>query len=387
MKHYDIIILGGGASACVCAITCKGNKNILIIDKLSKLGKKLMATGNGRCNLSNLNLFPSKLYYNQNINDYLSRFDTNSTLNLFNNLGLLTYSDEEGRVYPFSNSAKSVIDVLNNAINKKSNISISLENCIEKIEKSEDFFKITTQKEEFSCNKLVIATGGNTFVNIDKNFNINLKPFIPSLVSLKTQSTRLLDGVKISNVKLLAICGNENYSETGEILFKESGLSGIVTFNTSTLFARKNNFNGQIKIDLMPTFSHNKLKNILKERKKLNIKIKNFFDGMFATQLGYQILNMIKIKDEEKDCSTLTEQELNLMVETIKNFSLSVKGHYDNNQVYSGGISLNDLTKNLESKDIKNLYFCGEVCDVDGICGGYNLQWAWTSGYIVGESL
>ena len=388
MKHFEIIILGAGASGCMCALTaCNSGKDILIIDKLAKVGKKLMATGNGRCNLSNTNILPTNKYYNTDIDEYISRFDVTATLELFQNLGLCTQKDEEGRIYPITNSAKSVIDVINNELSKYKNITLSLENKVIKVEKQEENFIVITKNGDFSCKKIVVAMGGKSGEEILNKFKIKYKPFVPSLVALKTESTRLLEGVKISNVELEAFCGNRKYCEIGEILFKDSGISGIVTFNISTLFARENNFSGEIKIDLMPEIKKDELVEVLMDRKKLSVKIKNFFDGMFVSQIGYHILNKVEINNEERLYSTLTENEIEKLAFAIKNINLKVKGNYDNNQVYSGGVKLDELTENLECKNIKNLYFCGEICDVDGICGGYNLQWAWTSGHIVGENL
>ena len=385
MEHFDIIILGAGASGCVASIIAgKKGKNVLLIDKLAKAGKKLLATGNGRCNLTNNNLYPSKNFYNQNIDKYLKRFDNKQALNLFNDMGLIALPDEEGRVYPFSNSAKSVVEILNNQL-IKNNVSLSLSNEVVAVYKKEELFVVETIEGNFSCNKLVVCTGGKSVEKIS-HLGIYFKPFVPSLVALKTQSTRSLDGIKVANVKIEATCKGKTQSEVGEILFKDSGISGIVTFNISTLFARQDNFNGELKIDLMPQLTFEGLKHFLRVRKKLDVKISHYFDGLFVQQLGYYILSGAKI-DEQKSCALLTEQEIEKLAFAIKNLTLNVKGHYDNNQVYSGGVKLDDLTDNLESKKIKNLYFCGEVCDVDGICGGYNLQWAWTSGYIVGESL
>ena len=388
MKNFDFIILGAGASGCICALTAsKSGKNILVIDKLTKAGKKLMATGNGRCNLSNQNIFPSVKYFNQDIDKFLKRFDNKDTLDYFANIGLISYSDSEGRVYPFSNSAKSVIDVFNNQFENNKNVTLSLENEVTKVEKYENSFIVYSAKGNFSCEKLIVATGGKSAENIFENFELNSKPFVPSLVAIKTENTRSLEGVRISNAKIKASCKGKSYTETGEILFKDSGISGIVSFNSSTLFARNNDFDGTITIDLMPDYNLENIVELLKSRRHLNVKIKNLFDGMFVSQVGYYILNKVKIENEERPVSTLSDKEIERLAYTIKNISLKVKGHYENNQVHSGGIMLADLTKNLESKKIKNLYFCGEVCDVDGICGGYNLQWAWTSGRIVGESL
>ena len=388
MKHFDIIILGAGAAGCMCTLTsAQHGKKILLIDKLARAGKKLLATGNGRCNLTNTNMSESKSFFNRDIDNYLSKFNNFDTIKFFNELGLMTITDNDGRVYPFSNSAKSVVDVMNNAIKNHENITLNLEDEIKEISLFNTNFIVTTTKNQFSCQKLVISTGGKGAENVLDMLKMKYSPLCPSLTALKTESTRSLEGVRIDNVKLTAKCDKKVYSEVGEVLFKDNGISGIVSFNASTLFARNKNFNGEIYLDLMPNVTMQELKKILIERKKINLKIKNFFDGMFVSQIGYHILNMTKIENEERFSNTLTDKEINDFVYSIKNITLKVKGHYENNQVYSGGTDLNDLTENLESKKIKNLYFCGEICDVDGICGGYNLQWAWTSGHIVGESL
>lgn len=388
MENFEIIILGAGASGCFCALTAgEKGKKILLIDKLSRAGKKLMATGNGRCNLTNKVILPSEKFYNQTIDKYISRFDNVKTLEYFNNIGLETIADQEGRVYPFSNSAKSVIDVINNQLKSYENITLSLENQVEKIEKIGEKFIVYTSNGKFSCQKLVVAMGSKSGEEIIKTLKIKHKPFVPCLIALKTQSTRSLDGIKLSNVKIEAVCGEKRHIENGEILFKDSGVSGIVIFNASSIFARSNNFSGSINIDLMPHISHEELTKALLKRRKINVKISNFFDGMFVPQIGYYILNNAKIQNEERDSSALSIDEIKSLVNAIKKISLSVKGHYENNQIYSGGVKLDELTDDLESKQVKNLFFCGEICDVDGICGGYNLQWAWTSGRIVGEKL
>ena len=128
------------------------------------------------------------------------------------------------------------------------------------------------------------------------------------------------------------------------------------------------------------------LKNLLKERKALNVKVSKFFEGLFVNPLAYHILTQLKL-DEEKSCASLTGKEIDAMAKLIKNLSFNVKGNYDNNQVFSGGVKLSALDQNLQETNTPNLYFTGEICDVDGICGGYNLQWAWTSGKIVADAI
>ena len=139
-------------------------------------------------------------------------------------------------------------------------------------------------------------------------------------------------------------------------------------------------------MDLLPSFSVTELEHLLESRKKLALPINKMFDGLLLPQLGWHILNKCKI-NEDRLSLQLSKNEIKLIVSAIKNSTFSFAGFYNNNQVYSGGVLLNALNNNLESKAYSGLYFCGEICDIDGKCGGYNLQWAWTSGYIVGETL
>jgi predicted flavoprotein YhiN len=174
--------------------------------------------------------------------------------------------------------------------------------------------------------------------------------------------------------------------DMGEVLFKDSGLSGIVSFNLSTLFSRQHNFTGNISIDLLPNISTDDLKEMLIRRKALNLPMHKYFVGLFQNQVSDEILRQSKL-NTNKISNSLSVGDIDTLATTIKSLSFNVDGYYDNNQVYSGGVSLTDLTDELQHKNIPNLYITGELCDVDGECGGYNLQWAWTSGHIVGENL
>lgn len=387
MKIFDVIILGGGASGCMCASMLAGQKQqVLLIDKATVAGKKLMATGNGRCNLTNTNI-RKKYVYNQDLGKYFSRFAEGATLAYFRSLGLETYADNEGRVYPFSNSAKSVIDVFANQFEKSENLTLQLETEFLSVEKQQNLFIVHTNKGDFSSKALVVALGGNCGKQIIETFNIPHKPFIPSLCALKTEKTKILENTKISNVKLtLTTKKGEKFTEFGEILFKDSGISGICIFNLSAMLAREGKFEGQLAIDLMPEVEIEFLKNLLKERKSLDVKVSKFFEGLFVNPLAYHILNQLKL-DEEKSSLSLTGKEIDAMAKVIKNLTFNVKGNYENNQVFSGGVLLSSLDQDLQSTNTQNLYFTGEICDVDGVCGGYNLQWAWTSGKIVADAI
>ena len=323
--------------------------------------------------------------YNTEIKSYLNKFDVNKTLNFFSSLGLETYVDEEGRVYPLSNSAKSVVDVLSNKIEQK--FDLYLGQTVSGIEKQDNNFVIKTDKESFLCKKLVVCSGGKTLTTALKNLGVQFKEFYPSLVSLKSNQIKDLNGVKVSNVLVTATnsIGNTK-SEVGEVLFKDGGLSGIVIFNLSTLFSRIQSYVGKIQIDLLPNFTKEELINKLENRKKLNVCLDKFFTGMFVPALSNEILKQAKINTNLNSLK-LNLNQLETLAKVIKNLTYNIDGCFENNQVFSGGVDLSLLTDTLMYKDIKNLYFAGEICNVDGVCGGFNLQWAWTSGYIVGESL
>jgi len=379
MEKFDALILGGGASGIISAIKlAERNKKVAIIEKGFVVGKKLLVTGNGKCNLTNMNF--SSHFYNQDISKFAKRFDEKETLRFFKDLGLLSTIDEERRVYPFSNSAKSVLEVLTNRL-KELKVQLFEGEEILKVLK-EKTFKVQTSKNEYAAENVIVATGGKTDLKLFREFGIKAKNFSPSLVALKTESTKRLNGVKVSNVLVTATCGNKMNREMGEVLFKENGLSGIVIFNLSTLFARSENYNGEIELDLMPNFKEDEVLELLKTRKHLS---GNILEGIFVRELYLELFDRLGI--DNKPATKMNTKELSSLAKIIKHLEFKVSGYYDNSQVSSGGVLLSELTDNLEAKNVKGLYFTGEVLDVDGICGGYNLQWAWTSGMVVGESL
>ena len=367
----EIAVIGGGASALMLTNVCQGK--VTIFCDSEKLGKKILLTGNGKCNLSNTE-YP-KDCYNQDIQKYLDRFDFDDTLQFFSHLGLLTYSDEKGRVYPVSNTATSVVDVLTyNLIGR--DIDVKLNYHVQKIEKRGDKFVID---DAFYFDKVAICTGSES--SLLDAMNIDYKPFVPSLVALKTkQNTKRLSGLRLSDV---VVNFNKKY-ELGEVLFKDNGLSGVCIFNLSSYLARNNNFKQSLYIDLLPYFEVEDLEEIFIARLNKNYpSMILFLQGIFHKEINKFLLKASKINEEEKP----NKNNIKKLIKNIKALKFDIVSTYENNQVKSGGIRLDDLDENLQHKKIKGLYFAGEICDVDGICGGYNLQWAWTSGKIVGENI
>lgn len=380
-----VCILGGGASALMCACFCSNNLDVTIIESASKVGKKILATGNGRCNLSNINI--NKNSYNCDITNYLNQFNVKDALNFFSSIGLETYVDDEGRVYPISNSANSVLDCLNNYIKTKNNIEIITDKTFEGINNKNNKYYINLSDEtELKFDIVVVAMGNKIDFSKFSNFNIQFNEFVPSLCALKTSKHKNLAGLRVDNV--MVTCEDVNFKEKGEILFKEDGISGIVIFNLSAYFSRIKNFNHKVSLDFMPNKTNKELLQFLMDRKEKlkNYKVADFLIGIFNHLLALDIIKKVNLNLDAKIIN-LTNMQIERIAKLIKNYELSTCGYFDNNQVCCGGVNLDQLSLNLESKKYKGLYFIGENVNVDGVCGGYNLQWAWTSGNIVGRSL
>lgn len=381
-----IAIIGGGASALMCAAHIK-NGDITIFESAEKYGKKILATGNGRCNLTNLNM--NNCSYNTDLSKYFEKVSVGETLEFFNKIGLEFTVDEEDRVYPLSNAATSVLSVLKNYIETKQNIKIETNKQIIDVFYEKNGYKLQFL-DGFQCffDIVIVASGNYTNLKMFDKFNIKYKNFVPSLCSLKTKTHKNLSGVRVDNVKVLCVTNNINFEEVGEILFKDDGISGIVVFNLSSYMARINNFNNEVVFDFLPKVELEELVGILSERKinLSNLNAEEFLTGFFHKNINNELLKITKINLNKK-VGAITQNEIIELAKNIKQYKIQTLGYFENNQVKSGGILLDELTENLESKKHKNMYFIGEVVNVDGVCGGYNLQWAWTSGQIVGESL
>lgn len=383
----NIAILGGGASALMCACFAHKNNNVTIFEKNEKVGKKILATGNGKCNLTNLEVTSSA--YNQNIDKFLQVFDSKKTIDFFNGLGLEIYADEMGRVYPFSNSAVSVVDVLKNYLMAQKNIFFNTEKTFIDLEKINNKYKVIFDNNSYEIfDKIIVALGNYADLKIFDKFNIKYQKFTPSLCALQSKIDKRLAGLRVSDVVVSCKGKTFDFKEKGEILFRQDGISGIAIFNLSAYLARSNFPNVEVCIDLLPNIDFQTLKNKLKLRQKqfFNYNSGEFLTGFFHKSLNYVLLKNSQI-NQDILIKDISDKQINNLCEQIKKFTIKTTGFLDNNQVCSGGILLDELTQSLESKNQRNLYFIGEIVDVDGVCGGFNLQWAWTSGYIVGNEV
>ena len=391
-------IIGGGASGMMAAIAAAENKNadVHIFERQARVGKKLSATGNGRCNLTNRSPAPYMGEAPEFGNFALTSFGVAETLRYFARLGLYTVTEESGRVYPYSDQANSVVDVLRLGLEKE-NITVHLGCEIEKAEKTQDGFRLFTTEGDYFCNKLIIACGGIAGSKLGGTmsgyrllsaFGHKSTRLRPSLVQLTSDSAFLpsLKGVRANGEVKILRDGALFAQSLGEIQFTEKGLSGPVIFEVSR-DACEGRGKWVAEIDLLPDVTEETLTNMLRVRKNTHLSSEELFTGILHNRLGRVVTKEAGIGN--CPISYLSEQELTEAAQMCKHFSFRLTGTLgmEAAQVTAGGVLTKDFDpQTMESRLMPGLYACGEVLDIDGKCGGYNLQWAWSSGYLAGKS-
>lgn len=388
MKRFDVIIIGGGASGMFLASELAGRR-VALIEANERVGKKLLATGNGKCNLTNLDM--NIVHYNRPsfVETYLDRFDAHDTIASFERMGLITKVIDK-RVYPYSECASTVLDILRGAV-QKCGTEVFTGHIVNSVEYFADTYTVSgvtkvdgqTKSFSFTADNVVLATGSNaTFGRNSNNLFTALghtnREFTPALVPIKTNKEPIkgLSGVR---VKAGVRCGARY--EVGEVLFKDFGVSGIAVFNMSSEIARgKLKIGSNLTIDFMPEYSVGEVENLL--RKRGNVRVGELLTGTFHSKVVDRILWASGVNPDD-----LAQPKISAIARTIKTYTLKIEGLGDSSlsQVMSGGLNIREFDHNLMSMKSKNAFAIGEALDVDGDCGGYNLQWAWTSARVVAE--
>ncbi len=396
IQKYNIAIIGAGASGLITSIfLAKSNHKVTIYEKNNKVGKKLLATGNGRCNVTNENININNFYSHSNINQIksiLENFNYKKCKNFFNNIGVEFVNNEIGRVYPMSQNASSIVDSLEyEALNN--GVSIHLNSTIENINYDGRYYILNGNQK---YDKLIIATGSiampklggdSSGYSFAKQFKHNIVEPFASLVQLVSDNKNLdmITGVKIDGVV-------EN--KQGDILFTKYGLSGSAILDISREISYKLQHQKSVKvsIDILPTFSKNKLVDMLLQRAKTlaNKDIYQWLDGIVNKKLSRYIITVSNIPNNIQSAKFLNRKDILKIVHTLKNLEFNIvdtKG-FETCEVCAGGVTIDDINLHtMESKLQKNLYFVGEVLDIDGDCGGYNLHFAWASGYTLANNI
>ncbi|MFR4582963.1 NAD(P)/FAD-dependent oxidoreductase [Clostridium cadaveris] len=403
MNHHDVIIIGGGASGVMCAIACKDfGLDVVLLEGTDRICKKVLTTGNGRCNITNSSIKEPFLSYHSKNNDFftdsLKNFSVNDTINFFSILGLPLIELENGKMYPRSLQASSVIDIFRMALDDRE-IPLYLNHKVNSIIKTKKGFTLSIKNSEdtFSCKKLILCTGGKSAANtgsdgsgytLAKTLGHNIINPLPGIVQLKLNYPHLkaLSGVKFNGWVDLFINDKLIRREFGEILFTDYGISGppILQISSNASIALSMKKKVQIKIDMLPDMDEDTLINFLEGHFGMfgHRSVTESFIGIINKKLIPTILKEAHISSLHKPCYELEWEEKSNIYNLLKSwaFEVSDTNSFSNAQVTVGGVDTSEVNSNsLESKLCKNLFFCGEVLDVNGDCGGFNLQWAWSS--------
>ena len=393
-------IIGGGASGMAAALAAAINPQVqvLLLERQARLGRKLQATGNGRCNLTNLHVAEGG-YHGTEVSfaaHALDRFGVEDTISWFRKMGLVTVAEDSGRVYPYSDQANSVTDVLRFAL-EQPNIRVVTGCEVEKVRKNGDRFLISCGEESYLCDKLIVACGGLAGTKLGGSmsgyklltkFGHHSTRLRPTLVQLKSHWGALpgLKGVRACCVAEILRDGERHSISSGEIQFTEYGLSGPVIFEVSR-DACQGKGNWTCRLDLLPVMSREELLEELNHRRFRDLPVEELLTGVLHNRLGRVLTRAAGIKNGF--VRDLTDRDLETVVDAVKAFEvpLTEPMGMDSAQVTAGGILTSEFDPlTMESRIVKGLYACGEVLDIDGDCGGYNLQWAWSSGRLAGES-
>ena len=409
-KQYDLIVIGAGASGMMAAITAaRENKKVCVIEKLDKAGKKILATGNGKCNFTNEYMNADCFHGDKAFVEYLlNEFTVKDCLEFFHSIGIYP-KNKNGYYYPNSEQAASVTNALLGEM-ERLGVKISYETIVRDIVSRNDIVSgecmayVHTDKGIMVAKRLVIATGllaspklgsdGSLF-EVIKSCGHRFKPILPALCGFycKGLNFKLISGVRAQGVVSAYLDDKKVAEDTGEIQFTEYGLSGIPVFQISHylsngIYEKKD---VKVKLNLLPDFDKKQLLKELNYRCSIRktMPASALLNGLINQKLSDAILDKAQV-DGNTMIASITEKQVSKIAECLQEITVCVTKYrdYEFAQVCTGGISTDDINHTtLESKRISKVHFAGEILDVDGICGGYNLHFAWATGYIAGKGI
>lgn len=397
-----VVVIGAGASGLVAAImAARAGAEVILLEHKDRVGKKILMTGNGKCNLTNMSNIQGK-YYGDNLQDIyhiLERFTAADTINFFKSLGLYTKEKKDGGVYPVSEQASSVLDVLRTECEHlKIKVMTSCE--IYYIQNGINSGEVNTNCGKIHYNSLIISTGGcaapvsgsdgSGYSLVKKMGHTVIEP-LPALVQLRCEGKffKAIAGVRSQAALTLMINNKISATEKGELQLTDYGISGIPVFQFSRLVSKAlyKNKKCEVIIDFATYLPLNDIEQVVCQTKeKMTYKtVEEWLGGMVHKKIAVLICKMQNISPQTK----VSEVSAKLLIQclyTLKNFKVLVKetNPFENAQVCCGGVPLSEIDENMQSKKCSNVYLTGELLDCDGICGGYNLQWAWATGAIAG---
>lgn len=399
----NIIIIGGGPAGMMAAITAAGDgRSVVVLEHMDMCGKKILATGNGRCNFTNTIINAG--CYNSN-GDFamsvINRFDNEELINFFKKLGVYP-KVRNGFVYPYSEQASAICRVLTERV-KSLGIEVVTSINISRIIKTDFGYKLATDKGTFLADRLIIAAGSKaspktgsdgTGYHLLNELGINIVKPLPALTSLRSDNKifKSLSGIRCDAKVSVLYEGDVAAEDTGELQLTDYGISGIPVFQVSSRAVRiiDSEKKVQCSIDFVPFMTNDEFMSYINERIKNdgNNKVYGLFTGLLNSRLTDSLTSYFGLKKDLK-LSELGEKEIKKLVLSYKNFNIIFNSYnsFDYAQVCQGGVDVNHINPaTMESTQYRHLYFAGEIVDVDGKCGGYNLQWAFSSGYAAGRA-
>ena len=393
-------IIGGGASGIFAAINFPLEYDVTILERNDRIGKKLLATGNGRCNLTNLNLDKKNYKGSENFVDFaINNFSNKDLIKFFENIGMKTLSLEKGRVYPITLSSASVLNIFLDELKKK-NVKVINNFFVNKIEKINNKFKVYSKESSFEFDKIIFACGGTSMpvsgsdgsaFSLLKNLGHKITKLSPGLTQLKLKSDFLkhLSGTKVIGECKLIKDGKVVDKKYGDLLFTDYGISGPPIFDLS-YYVSLSNEKFFIELPLINEVDKN-FSDFYFSCIYMNpdFSLERFLTGLVNKKFIHYLLKTLDINKNNPLCN-LTHRDYENLLNFILHSTFEVTGvnSFKNSQVTLGGVDTSEIdNKTFESKLVKGLYIIGEALDVAGDCGGYNLQWAFSSAYISSKAI
>ncbi len=398
-----VIIIGGGASGLAAAITAaRDGAKVTVLEHQNQVGKKILVTGNGRCNYTNMDQDLSHYHSEtpEKMAISLKKFGWKETVSFFEDLGIFAKS-RNGYLYPNSDAASAVLEVLRMEC-EHLKVKLACQIQIEAIEKCDDIFKIYTPGWIYEADKLILAAGskaapatgsdGSGYALAEKFGHRVVKPY-PALVQLlsKEKSLNVLAGIRTDANASLYVENEPVLSNRGEVQFNANNISGIPVFQLSGEASKAMicDKKCEIRLDFMPDLTETALLEYLQKRSSVGgyKTAVNYLTGLFSKKLSEVLCDRCGFS-KKLTAEKFTEDDIKKLCKQIKNFKIKIDGTngFEHAQCCGGGVSLEEIDpETMESQKVSGLHFCGELLDVYGDCGGYNLQWAWTSGYLAGK--
>lgn len=404
-KH--VFIIGGGAAGLVAAISARRlGAKVTIFERNPRIGKKILATGNGRCNFTNVNV--GKGCYSGNnpefVHDALETFPAKNTIKFFEKLGIQHKVEASGKVFPMSDQASSFLDVFLYELDTLG-INVLCDSYVKDINKEQGGFVVKLENDKtFKGDRVIMTTGGKAMpssgsdgngYDIVKRLGHTITPTFPALVQIMLEGPffKRIAGVKILGTVKAIHNGRTIIEDSGDILFANYGISGPPVLQISRKIGKllKEGEETYIKVSIIDNIPRNELKTIIKRRCAIgpDKPVDFSFVGLINKRLIPVVLKEAGISDMDCAASSLTDKEIEGIVDTLIGWELKVRGTkgWQSAQVTAGGINTDEIRQEtMESKLVKGLYFAGEIVDIDGQCGGFNLQWAWASGFMAGQN-